>query len=89
MSTEIYINHPNFGLLYRLCVIDKNQELFTTLYAQRLFFKVIIQPQEIRFEPLSRGEARILMENKLRSLRSDGKWEVYQEINQVYGNTFQ
>lgn len=89
MSTEVYINHPNFGLLYRLCVIDKNQELFTTLYAQRLFFKVTVQSQDIRFEPLSRGEARILMENKLRSLRSDGEWEAYQEINKLYGNTFQ
>ena len=89
MNKEIYINHPNFGLLYRLCVIDKNQELFTTLYAQRLFFKVTVQSQDIRFEPLSRGEARILMENKLRSLRGDGKWEAYQEMNKLYGKTFQ
>ena len=89
MSTEIYINHPNFGLLYRLCVIDVNVELFTTLYAQRLFFKVSSQSAQTNFEPLSRTDARILMENKLRSLRSSGKWQIYQEMNQIYENTFQ
>ena len=89
MSTEIYINHPNFGLLYRLCVISSGQELFTTLYAQRLFFKVIIETTQTRFEPLSRGEARILMENKLRQLRSNGEWEAYKPINKLYETTFQ
>ena len=89
MSTEIYINHPNFGLLYRLCVIDVNVELFTTLYAQRLFFKDSLQSSNTLFEPLSRGEARIFMENHLRSLRINGKWEAYKEINQLYEKTFQ
>ncbi|MBL1211398.1 transcriptional coactivator PipX [Geminocystis sp. GBBB08] len=89
MSTEIYINHPNFGLLYRLCIIEKNEELFTTLYAQRLFFKVIIQPTETIFEPLSRTEARILVETKLRLLRSNGEWEAYKQVNELYQRTFQ
>ncbi|WP_173645693.1 transcriptional coactivator PipX [Geminocystis sp. NIES-3709] len=89
MSTEIYINHPNFGLLYRLCIVEKNEELFTTLYAQRLFFKVIIQPQETIFEPLSRTEARLLIEGKLRRLRSNGEWETYKQVNQLYQRTFQ
>ena len=90
MSTEIYINHPNFGLLYRLCVINSREELFTTLYAQRLFFKVIIvETTHTHFEPLSRGEARILMENQLRILRGDGEWEAYKEINKLYETTFQ
>lgn len=89
MSTEIYINHPNFGLLYRLCVIEKSEELFTTLYAQRLFFKVIIKPERTMFEPLSRSESRLIMENKLRRLRNNGDWEVYQQINKVYQNVFQ
>lgn len=88
MITETYINHPHFGLLYRLCVVSKDEELFTTLYAQRLFFKVIIQPQSTVFEPLSRTEARILMENKLRNLRGNGDWQTYQEVNRLYQNTF-
>ncbi len=92
MSREIYINHPNFGLLYRLCVIGNNQELFTTLYAQRLFFRVTIPTKnspETNFEPLSRTEARILMENNLRNLRGNGEWEAYKTINKLYENTFQ
>lgn len=88
MTTEIYINHPNFGLLYRLCVVSKNEELFTTLYAQRLFFKVTIQSQSTVFEPLSRTEARMLMENKLRFLRGNGDWQTYQEVNRLYQATF-
>jgi PII interaction protein X len=89
MSTEIYINHPNFGLLYRLCIIEKNEELFTTLYAQRLFFKVIVQATETIFEPLSRTEARILVEAKLRRLRGNGEWDVYKKVNELYQCTFQ
>ena len=89
MSTEIYINHPTFGLLYRLCVIEKSEELFTTLYAQRLFFKVITTTQDTVFETLSRAEARLLVETKLRQLRSHGDWETYKQVNQVYQETFQ
>ncbi len=36
--SETYINHPTWGLLYKISIVDDNQELFTTLYAQRLFF---------------------------------------------------
>ncbi len=89
MSTETYINHPTFGLLYRLCTIDKGEELFTTLYAQRLFFKVLTTQQDTIFEPLTRSEARMLMEGNLRQLRSKGNWEAYKEVNQVYQQTFQ
>ncbi len=88
MSAEIYINHPTFGLLYRICVIGKNEELFTTLYAQRLFFKVITSPEGTIFEPLTRTEARLLVEAKLRQLRGNGEWEIYKEINRVYQSTF-
>ncbi|NCO74255.1 MAG: DUF3539 family protein [Cyanobacteria bacterium] len=88
MSTETYINHPNFGLLYRLCIIEKNEELFTTLYAQRLFFKVVIKPQQVVFEPLSRTEARLLIESKLRYLRGNGEWDIYRQVNELYQSTF-
>ncbi len=89
MSTEIYINHPTFGLLYRLCAIEKGEELFTTLYAQRLFFKVITTQQDTIFEPLTRSESRLLVEAKLRQLRSKGDWETYKQVNEVYQQTFQ
>jgi PII interaction protein X len=88
MSQEIYLNHPTFGLLYRLCVIENNQELFTTLYAQRLFFKVTMDKQKTIFEPISRSEARLLVENRLRQIRRLGDWDVYQPLNDIYTKIF-
>ncbi|HIK36704.1 MAG: PipX family protein [Geminocystis sp.] len=89
MVAEVYINHPNFGLLYRLCVIDRNEELYTTLYAQRLFFRVTSKGNSISFEPVSRNEARMLMENRLRHLKNSGEWEAYQQANKLYQAAFQ
>jgi PII interaction protein X len=89
MNQEIYLNHPTFGLLYRLCVIENDQELFTTLYAQRLFFKVTMSKQKTIFEPLTRSEARLLVENRLRQMRILGDWNAYQPLNDIYKRTFQ
>lgn len=66
MNTENYLNHPTFGLLFRICLLEEHQELFTTLYAQRLFFLVKIEASGMKFEPVSRSEARLLMETRLR-----------------------
>lgn len=89
MSNEVYLNHPTFGLLYRVCCLEENQEIFTTLYAQRLFFLVKINPEGISFEPIGRSDARLLVENRLRSLRRASATESYQELYQVYQRTFQ
>ncbi len=89
MNQEVYLNHPTFGLLYRLCTVEKNQEVFTTLYAQRLFFKVTTSTERTTFEPLSRSDARLLVENRLRQIRRQGDWTTYQQINDIYQRTFQ
>ena len=89
MNREVYLNHPTFGLLYRLCIVEKNRELFTTLYAQRLFFMVTTEKEKTVFEPLGRSDARLLVENRLRQLRRLGDWSVYQQINDIYQLTFQ
>lgn len=89
MSQEIYLNHPTFGLLYRVCVLSSNEELFTTLYAQRLFFKVTTDNEKTVFESLTRSDARLLVENRLRQIRRVGKWEIYQPLNDIYKRTFQ
>ena len=89
MNNEVYLNHPTFGLLYRLCIVEKNQEVFTTLYAQRLFFMVTTNTERITFEPLSRSDARLLVENRLRQIRRLGDWTTYQQINDIYQRTFQ
>lgn len=89
MNNETYLNHPTFGLLYRVCLLEENQELFTTLYAQRLFFLVKLKPHGVSFEPISRSDARQVVENRLRQMRRTASVEDYQKLNNIYQLTFQ
>ena len=88
-SLETYINHPTWGLLYRVCTIEQNQELFTTLYAQRLFFVVTTEPKGLKFQSIGRTEARMMLENRLRSLRRSGQAQEYDQLQSVFKLTFQ
>jgi PII interaction protein X len=89
MSTETYLNHPTFGLLFRVCMVEENQELFTTLYAQRLFFLVASTSEGISFEPISRSDARLLVENRLRLLRRTGPSQDFEKLQTIHQQTFQ
>jgi PII interaction protein X len=89
MSDENYLNHPTFGLLFRICLVDANRELFTTLYAQRLFFVVTTGENGLEFEPVSRADARIMVENRVRLLRRLGPAQDYDQILTIYKQTFQ
>ncbi|GBF79636.1 transcriptional coactivator PipX [Aphanothece sacrum] len=89
MSNEIYVNHPTFGLLYRVCILDDNQELFTTLYAQRLFFLVTTNSTNTALDPISRSDARLLIEKRLRNLRRIGISQEYQDLSEIHKKTFQ
>ncbi|MBD2101084.1 transcriptional coactivator PipX [Leptolyngbya sp. FACHB-261] len=88
MSPENYLNHPTFGLLSSVCILEENRQLFTTLYAQRLFFLVTTSPDGLEFEPLGRVEARLLMENHLRRLRRNGQQNEYAKLQDTYKRTF-
>lgn len=89
MSSETYLNHPTFGLLYRVCLIEDTQELFATLYAQRLFFVVTAGTEGIQFDPVSRTDARVLLETRLRYLRRQGQSKEYEQLQKVHRQTFQ
>lgn len=89
MTSENYFNHPTFGLLLSICALGKNRELFTTLYAQRLFFLVEQSDQGMAVEPLSRDDARGLVEAQMRTLRRSGKMGNYKELQKSYRRTFQ
>jgi PII interaction protein X len=89
MNTETYLNHPTFGLLFRVCMVEENQELFTTLYAQRLFFLVTTSPNGLTFEPIGRSDARLLVENRLRMLRRTGPAQAFEELQHIHQQTFQ
>ena len=89
MSNEDYLNHPSFGLLFRVCLIDTAHELFTTLYAQRLFFLVATGDEGLEFESITRTDARILVENRMRMLRRLGQQQDYNQLQVMYKQTFQ
>jgi PII interaction protein X len=88
MSAETYLNHPTFGLLHRLCQLDAKRELFTTLYAQSLFFLVEHQPDGLKIESVGRNEARIMVEQQLRINRSQGDQAAYSTLNKVHQKVF-
>ncbi|QEQ01414.1 PipX family protein [Thermosynechococcus sp. QKsg1] len=88
MTAEQYLNHPTFGLLYGVCPIDEHRQLFTTLYAQRLFFIVNQRPTGMAFESISRTDARMLIEQRLRSLRRLGKTAEYQALQAIHRQAF-
>jgi PII interaction protein X len=90
---EKYLNHPTFGLLTRICLVDEHRGLFTTLYAQRLFFLITLNtsgsaPGGLQFETVSRNDAKLLMENRLRSLRRLGEGEEHNTLQTLYKRTF-
>lgn len=89
MNTENYLDHPTFGLLFRVCLLEEHQELFTTLYAQRLFFLVTTGAVGLKFEPVSRSEARLMLESRLRMLRRSGQSQEYDQLQSVLQRTFQ
>lgn len=89
MNPETYLNHPTFGLLYRVCLIEEDRELFATLYAQRLFFLVTAGTKGVQFESISRADARILVESRLRELRRRGQYQEYEQLQATHKQTFQ
>ncbi|MEM7555231.1 MAG: PipX family protein [Cyanobacteria bacterium P01_A01_bin.84] len=88
-NSETYINHPTWGLLYRICLVEDKQELFTTLYAQRLFFLVTNDARGLKFQPVGRTEARMVLENRLRTLRRNGHAREYESLQSIFRRTFQ
>jgi PII interaction protein X len=88
MSQETYLNHPTFGLLYRVCLVDDTRELFATLYAQRLFFLVIADAKGVQFDPVGRTDARMLVETRMRTLRRTGQTSELNELQGTYKRAF-
>ncbi len=88
MSTETYLNHPNFGLLFRICLVGEGQELFATLYAHRLFFLVRNDTSGISFEPTGRVEAKQMIDQRLRMIRRTGQQAEYDQLQKTYKQAF-
>jgi PII interaction protein X len=88
MTSENYLNHPTFGLLYRICIVEENQELFTTLYAQRVFFLVNYNADGLSFQPLTRADARLTIDTRIRLLRRNGQILESQELQSTMQKNF-
>ena len=87
-SAENYLTHPTLGLLYSVCQLEDNVEVFTTLYAKRLFFLVTTYTDCLKFESIGRQEARLLVEKRLYYLRSLAQTQEYDKLMVMYRQTF-
>ena len=80
MSSERYLNHPTFGMLYQVSPASEDKDLYATLYAQKMFFLVTIKEREISFEVIpyldARNQAEINLQKARRQSSEDlPKWE--------------
>ncbi len=80
MTSERYLNHPTFGMLYQVSPANEGKDIYATLYAQKMFFLVSIKQKEILFEVIPYLNARNQAEINLQKARRDGsvdlpKWE--------------
>lgn len=87
VSAERYLNHPTFGMLYRVSPVDDTRDLYATLYAQRIFFVVTLQTRGASFEVIPLMDARHLAEQNLARSRRDGP-EVQAHWRQLFDQTF-
>lgn len=65
MSAESYLNHPTFGMLYLVAPAGEGRDVYATLYAQRMFFLVTLQPRGAEFEVIPYLDARHYAETHL------------------------
>ena len=80
MSSERYLNHPTFGMLYQVSLGIEGKDIYATLYAQKMFFLVEVKQREVFFEVIPYLDARNQSELNLQRERRQGsedfsKWE--------------
>lgn len=65
MGAERYLNHPTFGMLYLVAPAGEDRDVYATLYAQKMFFLVTLQPRGAQFEVIPFLDARHYAEKHL------------------------
>ena len=87
VSDERYLNHPTFGMLYRVAPAGEGRDVYATLYAQRIFFLVTLQQRGASFEVIPLMDARHLAEQNLsRARREDAA--LHARWRQLFDQTF-
>jgi PII interaction protein X len=87
LSAERYLNHPTFGMLYRVATAGEGRDLYATLYAQRIFFVVSLQQRGATFEVVPLMDARHLAEQNLTRARRESP-EAHAHWRQLFDQTF-
>lgn len=87
VSSERYLNHPTFGMLYRVAAVAEGKDLYATLYAQRIFFLVTLQNRGATFEVIPLMDARHHAEQNLARARREGP-EAHARWRQLFDQTF-
>lgn len=87
MSSERYLNHPTFGMLYRVAAVSEGKDVYATLYAQRIFFLVSLQNRGASFEVIPLMDARHHAEQNLARARREGA-DVHARWRQLFDQTF-
>ena len=87
MTAERYLNHPTFGMLYLVSPASNGRDVYATLYAQKIFFLVTLQPRGAAFEVIPYMDARHYAEMNLSKCRREKStsFSLWQELfNQTF-----
>ena len=76
MNAERYLNHPTFGMLYLVSPANNGRDVYATLYAQKIFFLVTLQPRGAVFEVIPYMDARHYAEMHLSKCRREKKSDI-------------
>ena len=87
MSSERYLNHPTFGMLYLVSPGSDGRDIYATLYAQKMFFLVEIRQREVFFEVIPYLDARNQAELNLQKARRIG-YEELAKWDNLFRQTF-
>tara|TARA_B100001142_G_C13967096_1_gene513367 strand:+ start:396 stop:662 length:267 start_codon:yes stop_codon:yes gene_type:complete len=87
VGAERYLNHPTFGMLYQVSTAGEGRDLYATLYAQRMFFLVTLQPRGAQFEVIPYQDARHHAELHFARCRRDRSAD-FADWKQLFDQTF-
>ena len=87
MSSERYLNHPTFGMLYQVSLGIEGKDIYATLYAQKMFFLVEVKQREVFFEVIPYLDARNQSELNLKRARRQGS-EDFSKWDNLFRQTF-
>tara|TARA_B100000700_G_C14255609_1_gene494655 strand:- start:35 stop:301 length:267 start_codon:yes stop_codon:yes gene_type:complete len=87
LAAERYLNHPTFGMLYLVSPAGEARDVYATLYAQKMFFLVTLQPRGAEFEVIPYLDARHYAEMNLSRCKRQKSSDL-EVWNQLFTQTF-